>query len=234
WIITNKAVYRHFPTHEAFVMSFLVDVTGEDVGGIRWIEFRRTPGKEWHIYQEGTVGSDDGLHRFMPTIAIDGQGNIGLGYGVSGYEKFPSLRYTGRYASDPLGTMTFNEFEIASGGGSWGIDRYGDYFSMSVDPADESTFWFTGQYIPEDNVWTTRIAAFAATRDTFDLLPIELITPVNSADLAAAEPVIIEVLNRGLRSVDTFAVAYQFNQGEWVAEPALVDTLHVDSVYRHT
>src|SRR5690606_38459263 len=112
--------------------------------------------------------------------------------------------------------------------------RYGDYFSMSVDPADESTFWFTGQYIPEDNVWTTRIAAFAATRDTFDLLPIELITPVNSADLAAAEPVIIEVLNRGLRSVDTFAVAYQFNQGEWVAEPALVDTLHVDSVYRHT
>jgi hypothetical protein len=192
WIITNKAVYRHFATHEAFVMSFLVDVTGDDVGGIRWIEFRRTPGQEWFIYQEGTVGSDDGLHRFMPTIAIDGQGNIGLGYGVSGYAKFPSLRYTGRYANDPLGTMTFNEYEIASGGGSWGIDRYGDYFSMSVDPANESTFWFTGQYIPEENAWATRIAAFAATRDTFDLLPIDLVAPVNSADLTDAEAVVID------------------------------------------
>src|SRR5688572_27221304 len=65
WIITNKAQYRNFGTHEAFVMSFMVDVTGNEVAGIRWMEFRRTSSMDWHIYQEGTIGSDDGLHRFM-------------------------------------------------------------------------------------------------------------------------------------------------------------------------
>jgi len=233
WIIMNKAVYRHFADHEAFVMCFLVDVTGEDVGGIRWMEFRRTPGEEWHIYQEGTVGSDDGLHRFMGAIAIDGRGNIGLGYGVSGYSKFPSLRFTGRYSTDPPGEMTFTEYEVVSGGGSWGSDRYGDYFSMSVDPADESTFWFTGQYIPSNNDWSTRIVAFAASRDTFDLLPVTLVGPSSSPQLGDQETIVIDVLNRGLRDVDTFAVAYQFNGGPWVLEPAGIDTLAVDSVYRH-
>lgn len=233
WIITNKAVYRNFIDHESFVMAFLVDVDGNDVGGIRWIEFQRTPTREWYIYQEGTVGSLDGLHRFMPAIAIDAKGNIGLGYGVSGYAKSPSLRYTGRYASDPPGMMTFTEYEIASGGGSWGSDRFGDYFSMSVDPADESTFWFTGEYIPANGVWTTRIAAFAALRDTLDLLPVSLVAPVSSPDLSSNEIVVLDVLNRGIQTVDTFAVAYQLQGGDWIIESA-TDSLPADSTYRHT
>ena len=169
WIITNKAPYRNFGTHESFVISFMVDVTGDDVAGIRWIEFRKTSTEDWHIYQEGTVGTDDGIHRFQSSISLDGSGNIGLAYGVSGPNKFPSLRFTGRYSTDPLGEMSIEEYEFASGQRSQGFDRYGDYFTMSVDPTDDATFWFAGQYLPLGKSWGSKIVAFRASRDTIDV-----------------------------------------------------------------
>ncbi|MDZ4748783.1 MAG: hypothetical protein SH808_09865 [Saprospiraceae bacterium] len=227
WIICNKAQYRNFGTHEAFVMAFMVDVTGEDVAGIRWIEFRKTSMEDWHIFQEGTVGSDDGIHRFMPSIALDGQGGIGLGYAVSGPDKHPSLRYTGRYAGDPTGVMTFTEYEFATGSGSQGFDRFGDYFSMSVDPADESTFWFVGQYLPADNTWATRIVAFAASRDTIDVFPLSLLSPANDATLGA-QSLSVSVFNRGLTTVFDFPIGYQFNNGAWITEIADIDSLPID------
>ena len=234
WIITNKAPYRNFGTHESFVMSFMVDVTGEDVAGIRWMEFRKTPVEDWHLYQEGTIGSDDGLHRFMSSIGIDGQGNIGLAYSISGLDKHPSLRYTGRYASDPLGTMTFEEYEFASGNGSLGFDRYGDYACMSVDPADDRSFWFAGEYVPTNNNWSTKIVVFSASKDTFDIFPISLVTPLNSPHLNQNEPLTISILNRGLETVHDFKVAYQFQDGAWILEDAVIDSLKPDSIYEHT
>lgn len=174
WIISNRVQYRNFGDHEAFVMCFMVDVNGQDVAGVRWMEFRRTAPDDWYLYQEGTVGSDDGIHRFMGAIGIDGNGDIGLGYAVSGYAKNPSLRYTGRFSSDPPGMMTFNEYEFMPGTGSLGADRFGDYFAMCVDPADDATFWFTGEYVKNGGNWFTRIVSFNAGRDTLDLLPVNL------------------------------------------------------------
>ncbi len=234
WIITNKAQYRNFTTHESFVMSFMVDATGDEVAGIRWMEMRKTPSQDWFLYQEGTVASDDGLHRFMSSIGIDGHGNIGLAYSVSGFSKHPSLRYTGRYASDPLGTMTFTEYEFATGGGSIGTDRFGDYASMSVDPSDDQTFWFTGEYIPTTGNWSTRVVAFAAARDTFDLFPVSLLGPKNSADLGANELLTVKIMNRGLQTIYNFGVGYQFEGGPWIIEQATVDSIAVDSSYKHT
>ncbi|MEO6130827.1 MAG: hypothetical protein ABIQ02_03190, partial [Saprospiraceae bacterium] len=172
WIISNKAIYRNFEDHESIVLSFMVDVTGGDVAGVRWVEFRKVIDQDWKLYQEGTVGSDDGLHRFMPSIGMDGQGNIGLAYSIAGFEKFPSLRYTGRYSSDPLGEMTFKEYEFATGLGSLGADRFGDYQAMSVDPANDHTFWFSGEYVQAGGDWSTKIVAFDAGRDSIDIFPI--------------------------------------------------------------
>lgn len=227
WIVCNKAVYRNFGTHESFVIAFMVDVTGDQVAGIRWMEFRKTLTEDWFIFQEGTVGSDDGIHRFMPSIALDGRGNIGLGYAVSGFNKFPSLRYTGRYVTDPPGTMSFIEHEFATGGGSQGFDRFGDYFSMSVDPSDESTFWFAGQYLENNSSWSTRIVSFSAGRDTIDVFPLSLLSPANDANLGSQQ-VSFNVLNRGLTTVFDLAVGYQFNNGEWITETPIIDSLEVD------
>ncbi len=234
WIITNSAQYRNFGDHESIVLSFMVDVTGGDVAGIRWIELRKTPAEDWHLFQEGTVGSDDGIHRFMSSISMDGQGSIGLCYAVSGFEKFPSLRYTGRHSFDPPGEMTFQEIEVASGAGSIGHDRYGDYFHMGVDPSDETTFWFAGQYIQANSDWSTRIVAFNAGRDTLDVLPVSLSAPQSAASLSDMEPVQVSILNRGLRTVYQFAVSYQFDGGAWVTETAALDSLLPDGQYLHT
>ena len=234
WIVTNKAQYRNFGTHESFVLSFMVDITGDEVAGIRWMEFRKTATEDWHIYQEGTVGSTDGLHRFMSSIGIDGQGNIGLAYSVSGYNKHPSLRFTGRFASDPLGEMTFEEYEFASGSGSIGQDRFGDYASMSVDPADDKTFWFAGEYIRANGSWGTKIVAFEASKDTFDIFPVSLISPQNNPALSDNELITVNVINRGINTVYGFKVGYQFMSGAWVEEDALIDSLLPDSFYVHT
>ena len=233
WIICNKGQYRNFGAYESFVMCFMVDVTGNDVAGVRWIEFRKTSSEDWHIFQEGTVGSDDGIHRFMPSIGIDGEGNIGLAYSVSGFDKFPSLRYTGRYANDPLGTMTFKEYEFATGAGSQGFDRFGDYASMSVDPADDGTFWFAGEYLPANNEWATRIVAFKASRAAFDVFPQTLLSPVNDA-LLGSQNVAFKIRNRGINTVFSFPVAYQLNNGDWISETPLIDSLPVDSSFEYT
>ena len=109
-VVMNAPHYRNFGTHESIVLNFITDVTdGDNLSGIRWVELRRVEGGEWKLYQEGTFAPDDGLHRYMGSIAIDEYGNIGLAYAVSGPTTFAGLRFTGRFAKDPLGEMTVRE-----------------------------------------------------------------------------------------------------------------------------
>ena len=157
-VIMWRLQYRNFGTHETLVGSFVVDVGGTDHGGIRWFELRRSGGA-WSLYQEGTY-APDASSRWMSSIAMDGGGNIALGYNVTDAASvFPSLRYVGRLASDPLGTMTSGEAVLAAGSAANGSNRYGDYTSMNVDPSDDCTFWYTGEYNPASN-WSTRIGSF--------------------------------------------------------------------------
>lgn len=157
-LLMNKIHYRRFATHEAMVMCHVTDVTGNDDAGVRWYELRRTTGN-WSIYQEGTY-SPDTDSRWMPSIAINADGSIGLAYNVSSSTVFPSIRYTGRLECDALGTMTEPETVMALGAAANGSNRYGDYASMAVDPVDGS-FWFTGEYNPGPSTqWSTRIGNF--------------------------------------------------------------------------
>ncbi|MBN2663802.1 MAG: immunoglobulin domain-containing protein [Bacteroidales bacterium] len=153
-----RSQYRDFGTYESMVVSRSVN-TGGDVSAIRWYELRRTSGN-WFIYQEGTYDPGDGDSRWMPSIAINAAGDIALGYSVSGASTYPSIRVTGRYASDPLNTMTITETEIYTGASSQtGVSRWGDYAMMSVDPTTDN-FWFTTEYTSGAWNWKTRIAEF--------------------------------------------------------------------------
>jgi hypothetical protein len=231
-IIMHRADYRNFGTHESCVLNFSVDA-GDDVAGIRWIEIRREPGGEWTVYQEGTFTSDDGDARFLGGIAINGRGDIGLGYSVSSTEKYPSLRYTGRRSNDQLGQMTIEEYEFAIGTGSRTESaRFGDYTNMAVDPIDNS-FWFTSEYIKADGSFATSIVNFSVGKDTFDLTPIALIAPMSSPDLSATETVVIEIKNTGLEPATNIQVGYIFDT-LFTIDTAGIDTLQPDSIYRHT
>jgi type IX secretion system substrate protein/SprB-like repeat protein len=230
-VIMNQVHYRNFGTHESMVLNFITDATGTNVSGIRWMELRRTGGGDWELYQEGTFAPNDGLHRFMGGICMDGSGNIGLAYNISGEDIFAGIRFTGRRASDPLGEMTVDEYTLVDGENTLGSIRFGDYNHMSIDPANDRTFWFTGEYAGGGG-WTTRIAAFELRKDTTDLGPIALLSPQSSPDLTNAETVSIEIKNFGLDTQSVYNIGYIFEGAAVVTETANY-TLYPDSTYTH-
>jgi len=155
-VVMNRLQYRNFGTHQTLVSNFVTDVDGTNHGGIRWFELRNTGGG-WSVHQEGTYAPDL-HHRWMGSAAMDGSGNLAVGYSVSSSTMFPSIRFTGRRASQPLGTLE-PELSIIAGTSRNASNRWGDYAALAVDPVDDRTFWFTTMYSPATS-WATRIAAF--------------------------------------------------------------------------
>jgi hypothetical protein len=158
-VLMYRVQYRRFPGYESMVMNWVTDVTGANVGGVRWTELRKTSGN-WLKYQEGTFAPNDGLSRWMGSISQDKHGNIAMAYCVSSSTKFPSLRLTGRKLGDPLGQMTEPETEFATGTNRSTSNRWGDYQHMSVDPVTDENFWFTGLYGTSNVNWKTRVVHF--------------------------------------------------------------------------
>jgi hypothetical protein len=155
-----RLAYRNFGDHESLVVTH--SVATNTATGIRWYEIR-DPGGTPSVYQQGTYGPADGLYRWMGSGAMDKNGDIALGYSVSNGSMFPSLGYTGRLAGDPLGTMTQGENTMKAGAGSQTqYERWGDYSSMSIDPSDDCTFWYTNEFLPATGNfnWTTWIGSF--------------------------------------------------------------------------
>jgi hypothetical protein len=155
-----RLAYRNFGDHESLVVNH--SVTAGSSVGLRWYELRNPNGNPT-IFQQGTYAPDS-AYRWMGSIAMDHAGNIGLGYSVSSSTTHPGIRYTGRLAGDALGTMTQGEGTVISGGGSQtgSLHRWGDYTSMSVDPSDDCTFWYTDEYVAANGSfnWHTRIGSF--------------------------------------------------------------------------
>jgi|GEM_PF-2789649 len=157
--------YRNFGEYQSLVCNHTVNI-GNDQAGIRWYELRYND-SEWSIYQHGTFAPDDDS-RWMGSIAMDKDGNIGLGYSVSGTTTYPSIRLSGRNYSDLGGAMTFTESVVVTGGGNQVSNvRWGDYSMLAVDPADDMTFWYTQEFLPSTgwNTWRTRVASFQLQRN---------------------------------------------------------------------
>lgn len=154
-----RLAYRNFGDHEAIVANHSVDAGGNV--GVRWYELR-DPGGTPTIYQQGTY-APDGNYRWMGSVAMDQSGNMALGYSVSSSSMYPSIAITGRYPTDPLGTLQ-GENIIWNGSGSQlpNLSRWGDYSSLTVDPTDDCTFWYTNEYLKTSGTfnWNTRIANF--------------------------------------------------------------------------
>lgn len=234
WVIMNRVQYRNFGDYEVMMLNFMVDVSGtnNEISGIRWMELRRLPGEDWEVFQEGTFAPDDGEHRFMGGIAMDGAGNIALAYSVSGPNTSPSLRFTGRRNGDPLGEMTVDEFEFGTGEGSINGVRYGDYSAMAVDPTDDRTFWYTGEYKQPNQNWGTRIVSFQIGRDTTDIGVNELLTPQTSDALTNDEVITATFNNFGVDTQFVFEVGYIINDGTPFTE-TVNTVLPADSSYTH-
>ncbi len=168
-----QMLYRNMGTDgERLVLNFSVDV-GADRSGIRWYQVNKTGPTTYVIAQEGTHAPADTLHRFMGSIGIDKKGGIALAYNASSSTEAPSIRYATRLPGDPVGTLQTEVVMQTGGGSQTASSRWGDYSALAVDPVDDCTFWFTGEYYTANsgNGWTTRIGKFVMPEC---IVPVEL------------------------------------------------------------
>jgi len=164
---TFRLAYRNFGTYESLVTNQSVEAL-PGIAGARWYEIRRTAGS-YSVFQQGTYAPNDGVHRWMGSIAQDKRGNMALGYSVvNGVDVYPGVRYTGRLSGDPLGQMNLGEGTIINGTGVQLTtnSRWGDYTDITVDPSDGCTFWYVNEYYTlvgqQSSLagWQTRIGSF--------------------------------------------------------------------------
>jgi len=160
--LMHRLAYRNFADgHQSLVVNH--SITAGSSVGVRWYEIRLDMAGNPSLFQQGTY-APDANYRWMGSIAQDRDGNMALGFSVSGSGIKPQVHYAGRLAGDPAGQMTQGEGVFIDGPGAQGfnLSRWGDYTMMAVDPSDDCTFWYTNEYIPSNGTfnWRTRIGSF--------------------------------------------------------------------------
>ena len=223
-----RLAYRNIGGTEYLAANHAIDTTsftGTANGGVRWYQIANpaaaTPTlAQWGTYT-GPSSSPDTNWRWMGSIAMDKHGDIGLGYSESNTDIFPSIAVTGQAFGDPTGTME-DETVAFSGTGSQqsGLNRWGDYSDMTVDPVDDCTFWYTTEYLPNNAIynWNTRIASFRFTgcptsTPDFDVSTTPLSSPLTPGGSPGSSTVTVSALNGFAGTVNLDAQAIGTSAG---------------------
>ena len=157
--------YRNNSTlgHDALVVNHSVQVSSASAQtGVRWYVIEN-PGTSPKVMQQSTYSPDASLYRWMGSIAQDKVGNLGLGFSTSSSSAYPGLAFTGRQVGDNVNTMESQATIFTGAGSQTRATRWGDYSSMSVDPADDCTFWYTNEYLTANGTymnWATYIGSY--------------------------------------------------------------------------
>jgi hypothetical protein len=159
-----RLVYRRIGEREIIVGAHSVKSEAAG-GGMRWYEFQLDKEQKVTLRQQGTY-APDGFYRWMPSPAIDAYGNIGIGYTFGGTPHYPGQRFAGRLADDPLGKLTLREAVLAEGeAAQTTTNRWQDYTQTAIDPADDATIWYVGDYLKKGATsYSTCIGAFRLTQ----------------------------------------------------------------------
>ncbi|MGB0948649.1 MAG: GEVED domain-containing protein, partial [Marinirhabdus sp.] len=232
-IISYAANYRSFGSYNTWVITFNVDVDGNDTSGVRWIELRNDASNPWSIYQEGTYAPADGHSRYMGSAAMDAAGNIGMGFNIASATLPAGIRYTGRFDGDPLGEMTVAETTIVDGVGVQTIsNRFGDYSHLTMDP-NNFTFWHTAQYFTADNNWSSRVASFSLSGGFTDDVGVIAVVQPTDGILTATETVEVSIRNFGTDPQSNFPVTLSVD-GNLIATETFTATIAANSVENYT
>jgi hypothetical protein len=123
-----------------------------------WFQINATSGA---IIQQGIYGAK-GFHYFYPAVMPDTNGNMTMVFSRCGPSEFAGIRFSGRLASDPPGTLQGSALLKAGAGNSQRIDgsgrnRWGDYAGIGADPSDQRQIWFHSMFANANNQWGTWI-----------------------------------------------------------------------------
>jgi len=155
-----RVVYRRIGGREMVVAVHSVN-TNLGAGGVRWYELSVEKNRALSLRQQGTYAPDSSF-RWMASPAIDKFGNIGIGYSFGGSPRFAGQRFAARLADDPLGVLSLREAVLVDGeGAQTNTLRWEDYSQTAVDPSDDCTIWYVGDYYKKGAPsYSTRIGAF--------------------------------------------------------------------------
>ena len=154
-----RVVYRNLGGRESIVAAHSINTTA-GAGGVRFYELQVDKQRRVTLRQQGTYAPDPS-YRWMPSPAIDRHGNIGICYSFGGTPNFAGQRFAARLAHDPLGALTLREAVLVEGAAVQSVMRWEDYTQTAVDPSDDCTIWYVGDYVRKDAAsYSTRIGAF--------------------------------------------------------------------------
>jgi hypothetical protein len=155
-----RLVYRRIGERQSIVAVHSVN-TNAGGGGVRWYEFRINNTGTVNLFQQGTY-APEGNYRWMASPAIDKKGNIGIGYSFGGVNDFAGQRFAGRLSKNKKGLLTLSETILVNGeAAQTNTLRWEDYTQTAVDPVDDCTIWYVGDYLKKDaKSYSTRIGAF--------------------------------------------------------------------------
>jgi len=153
-----RVTYRNLGDRESIVAVHSVNTEAAS-GGVRWYELSVGADRGLTLRQQGTYAPDSS-YRWMASPAMDGQGNIAIGYSFGGTPHFAGQRIAGRLAGDPLGQLTLRERTLVEGAAAQeNTLRWEDYTQTAVDPTDDCTIWYVGDYLRAGaTAYSTRIA----------------------------------------------------------------------------
>ena len=154
-------VYRRIGDRESIVAVHSVN-TSAQAGGVRWYEFRVERDRDGHAVTSRARTRPTAFYRWMASPAIDRYGNIGIGYSFGGTPHFAGQRFAGRLAERSAGHA--DAARNGAGRGRSRADnamRWQDYTQTAVDPVDDCTIWYVGDYLKKGAAsYSSRIGAF--------------------------------------------------------------------------
>ena len=130
--------------------------------GILWYDVRVSDGA---LLQEGFV-DDPNSDYTHPSLAVDADGNIGLGCTRTSPTEFPSAYVMMHAANDPAGSMRLPVKAVAGTTyfrfAKFNPIPWGNYSTTCVDPSDPRRLWTYQEYAnsPNDGEWCTAWASF--------------------------------------------------------------------------
>ncbi len=178
----RRALHAVWRNNNLYTVFTTVPASGADAGEAtaHWCQVNTSNLSSLNLADQGDIGGEDiatDTYTFFPSIAVDGNGNIAVGFAASASTIYPGAYYTGRLDSDPAGSTQpvsvlregVDYYYRAFGGAR---NRWGDYSGISVSPDDDQTFWVfneyalergtvLGAYPDEDGRWGTAFGKFS-------------------------------------------------------------------------
>jgi hypothetical protein len=196
----RRLLHTVWRSNSLYAITTVVPPSGVDAGQAtaHWFHVNTT---SMSLADQGNVGGEDiqsGAHTYWASIGVNAGNAVAMGFALSGSSTYAGAYYTSRLASDAPGTVSSTAVLAAGLGpytrtftpGSTGSNRWGDYSGMSVDPADDVSFWVFNEYaltpgtviLGENGRWGTRFGKFtvggigvsmtSATADSTAVSPI--------------------------------------------------------------